>query len=165
MAGPALDKARLLAEVRARIEEDHRALLQSQRATQQGATHEEARAENDKDTRALEATYLARGLAERAVALQSASRALAGLRLRAFGEDDPIALGALVGLEDEAGATRRYLLLPEAGGLRVQLEGVEVTCLSTRSPLGRALLGKCLDDELELDTPQGRRSLCVVAVS
>lgn len=164
MLPPKLDKSRILAAVCARLERDHEALLESQRATQRGATHEEARPENDKDTRALEATYLARGLAERVTAMGEARQVLAVLPLRDFGEADPVALGALVTLEGEDGERRHYLLLPEAGGLRVEVDGLEVTCLSPRAPLGRALVGKHLDDEVELDSPQGRRVLGLVEV-
>ena len=44
------------------------ALTASQKTVQSGAIHEETRQEDPKDTRAIEATYLARGLAERVVA-------------------------------------------------------------------------------------------------
>ena len=62
----ALDKSRALARVRARISELLAGMTQSQKGTQAGAVHEETRAEDPKDTRATEASYLARGLAGRA---------------------------------------------------------------------------------------------------
>jgi len=42
----------------------------AQRTVVEGATHEENKPENDKDTRALEQSYLARGQAQRVVELQ-----------------------------------------------------------------------------------------------
>ena len=44
---------------------DLETLERAQQAAIEGATHEEAKPENDKDTRALEASYLARGQAMR----------------------------------------------------------------------------------------------------
>jgi hypothetical protein len=51
-----IDKAELLEKLRAQVTADLARAAQAQRETQQGATHEEARPENDKDTRALEAS-------------------------------------------------------------------------------------------------------------
>ena len=113
------DKAALVAAVRERLQRDLEAIVGSQKATQAGAVHGEARQEGSKDTRAIEAGYLARGLAARAEGLGDAVATLGAMRLRAFGDDDPIALTALVVLEDPDGARSRYLLLPAAGGLEI----------------------------------------------
>ena len=66
-----LDKARVLDALRLRTRQSLERLIASQQATQAGATHEETQPENDKDTRAIEATYLARGLAERVESLEN----------------------------------------------------------------------------------------------
>ena len=62
-------KQRAFAAVRERLIEELHAVARSQESTQAGAIHEETRAEDAKDTRAIEAQYLARGLAERAETL------------------------------------------------------------------------------------------------
>ncbi|HWZ89090.1 MAG TPA: hypothetical protein VNW92_09580, partial [Polyangiaceae bacterium] len=59
------DKARILSLLRARVAADLATMSAAQRAVVVGATHEENRPENDKDTRALEQSYLARGQAQR----------------------------------------------------------------------------------------------------
>ncbi|MGD8860199.1 MAG: GreA/GreB family elongation factor [Myxococcales bacterium] len=160
-----LDKAQVLAALRARVEEDLGRAMQAQKATQAGATHEEARPENDKDTRALEQTYLARGLAERVVALEEAREALRNLRLRDLGPDDPVAVGALVALEDEVGEQRSlYFITPHAGGVRIEVQGVEVATVTPRAPVGRALIGCHAGDDVRIRTPQGARELVVVEV-
>ena len=130
----------------------------AQRETQRGATHEEAKPENDKDTRALEATYLARGLAERVIALEAAVAALAGLKLRAFDAQTPIALGALVTLAPEKGPTATYFIVPAAGGLKLALGEHRLTTVTLDAPLGRALLGAYEGDEVSVQTPQGPRA-------
>ncbi len=159
-----IDKAEVLAVLRARVEADLEAVTASQQDAQAGATHEEAKSEHDKDTRATEASYLARGLAERVVQLGAEASALANLVVRSFGDDDPIALSALVTVEDDDGAERVYFITPAGGGLKVTVGGVDVSAVTSQSPLGRGLVGKQVDDDVELATPDGVRSMTITAV-
>lgn len=154
-----LDKAEALRVLRELVAQDLARAIDAQLETQRGATHEEAKPENDKDTRALEATYLARGLAERVAALENASGALAALKLRDFGADAPIALGAIVILSAEQGPPARYFVVPAAGGLKLQVGGRALTTITPEAPLGRALLGAYEGDEVTVQTPQGARTL------
>src|SRR5438105_1526107 len=94
----------------------------AQRDAQKAATHEEAKPENDKDTRALEQSYLARGQAERVLALERSDNALEFLGLRAC---ERVALGAIVEL-DHDGARSVYFLAPVGGALRATIDGVTV---------------------------------------
>ncbi len=161
---PGLDKRAVLVALRERVERDLAALTSSQEATQKGATHEEARPESDKDTRAIEPSYLARGLAKRVGELQSARSLLANLALPAFAPADPIALSALVTTKDEDEKTERFFLAPAGGGLRLGVRGGTVGLVTPEAPLGEALVGKRAGDDVELETPQGLRVLTVVAI-
>ena len=127
------------------------AMRASAEETRRGATHEESRAENDKDTRGLEATYLARGQAMRVEELESAASALRFLDLRSFGRDDPIGPGAIVtlSLDDDSRAT--YFVVPVEGGMKVRIEDLEVQLVASAAPLGRALLGKQVGDGFILE--------------
>ncbi|MEO1174760.1 MAG: hypothetical protein AAFX94_22310, partial [Myxococcota bacterium] len=80
----------------------------SRRATDtaEGATHEESRPENPKDTRGLEASYLAHGLAKRSAALEEDMRVLRNLPTQRFDKESLIASGAWVTLEDDGVITR-----------------------------------------------------------
>ena len=127
----------------------------------EGATHPEAKAENEKDTRGLEQSYLARGVAQRVAELEAAVADVTRLELRAFGPEAPVALGALVTV-DEDGVEHRFFLAPGGGG-SVLAGGVQV--VTTSSPLGRALLGKRPDDEVEVKLPGKTRSLVIAAIS
>ncbi len=164
-----IDKERVLEALRRQVAEDLQAITRSQQASHQGATHEESRAENAKDTRALESTYLARGLAERVAELRNAATALATLVTRHYDPDEEIGLAALVTLELERGDAEpqieHYFITSLAGGLQLEIAGHEVVTLTPRSPLGRALLGKCSDDEVEFRTPQGPRVGTVLSVA
>ncbi len=159
------DKLALLDTLRQRIAHDLSAATASQKDAHSGATHEEAKPENDKDTRALEASYLARGLAKRVHELELAAVQLAAFRPRSFTADEAIALGALVTVTDEADDERSYFLAPAGGGLELDLHGERIAVITSGSPLGRALIGKHLDDELDLRTPRGVRNLHITELS
>jgi transcription elongation GreA/GreB family factor len=127
------------------------------------ATHEEARPENDKDTRALETSYLARGQAQRVVELEQAERQVRFMTLRDFGPDDPIDLSALVELESD-GARTWYLIAPAAGGHSVSHAGLTIDVLTPEAPLGRALIGRVSGEDLELRLGPRVRELSILQV-
>jgi transcription elongation GreA/GreB family factor len=148
-----IDKRALLELLRAKLEADLHNSAASQNAAQAGATHDETRQEDPKDTRAIEATYLARGLAERVERMRESVAVFARLEVADFGPEDPIAVTALVALEDESGAESIYFLVPYAAGETLELDGTTIRTLTPGSPLGRALIGKHVDDEVELELP------------
>jgi transcription elongation GreA/GreB family factor len=152
-----MDKPALIRALCAQLEAEIARATESAEHTRKGATHEEARPENDKDTRALEASYLARGQAQRVVDLQVALKQVQFMETRSFGEDDPIDLSALVQLaaDDE---TRWYLIAPAGGGNKLKLGGTLVDVLTPQAPLGRALIGRQVGDEITLPGVHGGRS-------
>ncbi len=138
----------------------------AQRSTQEGAVHPEARAENSKDTRATEASYLARGLAKRTEELANVQRRLDSLS--SPHEVDEVAVPSLVCVRSErAGGDdedEHYLVVPAGGGTRFALHGTSVLAITPASPLGRALLGLMVGDELpSAVSPDGLR--VVVSIS
>lgn len=159
-----IDKASLIAAAIARLRSDAETLRESARQTREGAVHEESRAENDKDTRGLEASYLARGQAARVEEMEEAAARLRFLELRAFPPDAPIGLSAVVTVAVDD-AEQRYFLVPVAGGLRVEVDGVEVQLLTPASPLGRALVDKRRGDDFELRLRGRLREYEIVAVA
>ncbi|HTL37228.1 MAG TPA: hypothetical protein VL326_29040 [Kofleriaceae bacterium] len=153
MAG---SKATLKTELLTLLEAQLASARAAHEAAAAAATHEESRAENDKDTRGLEQSYLARGHAQRVGELENAVAVTQTFVPRSFGEGDAIALGALVDIEDD-GKPKRLFLAPHGGG--IELAG-GITVVTPTSPLGRALLGRRLDDEIEM----GKRVLLVNAL-
>ncbi|MEL6340724.1 MAG: GreA/GreB family elongation factor [Myxococcota bacterium] len=131
----------------------------------EGATHEESRPEGPKDTRGLETSYLARGLAERATELQAEIRTLRFLQIGRFDAKTPVSLGACIELEDDEGDRRVVALLPCAGGLEIKLDDAKIRIVTPRSPLGSAVLGKRVGDEIELRVPDGLRSFFITSVT
>jgi transcription elongation GreA/GreB family factor len=136
-------------------------LERAQLAVQEAATHDEAKPENDKDTRALEQSYLARGQARRVLELRGAVSRVEAMVLRGFDESQPIALGALVSIE-EGDQTQTVFLAPEGGGRRLSKGSVQV--VTPESPLGRALLGKFVGDECAVRVGARLRELVIAAV-
>ncbi len=69
---------------------------------------------------------------------------------------DTVGLGSRVELEDlEGGGSTEYeIVVPE------EVDG-SANRISLSSPLGRALIGKAKDDDIEVQTPRGRRSYLV----
>lgn len=129
-------------------------------AAVEGATHGEARAENDKDTRGLEQSYLARGQAQRVEQLATALAAIEAVPWRDFAAGDAIDLGALV-TADEDGVEQHFLVAPQGGGITLS-GGVQV--VTPRSPLGRALLKARAGDTVEVQRPGGVRELVLRTV-
>src|SRR5690349_5766847 len=86
-----------------KLAEDAAIAAETAEATRKDATHAEAKPENDKDTRALEQSYLARGQAMRAEALVEEREVLRFMPLPALADDAPVQSGALIELEDDDG--------------------------------------------------------------
>ena len=72
---------------------------------------------------------------------------------------DKIFFGATVTIEDEEGITMTYQIVgedevdPKAGKI------------SWASPFGKALLGRCIDDEVVVKRPAGNKVYIVIAIS
>lgn len=155
-----LDKRALRDELARIIAADLDTRERAHRAAREGATHEEARAENDKDTRALEQSYLARGEAVRVEQLRTALAEVQAMPLRPFRDGERAALGALVTLEED-GEELAFWLAPHGGGTRLA-GGVQV--LTPTSPLGRAILGKVAGDDISVAVAGRTRELSIVRV-
>lgn len=163
MARMAIDKREMTRALCALLEQEIVRATETAERTRAGATHEEARPENDKDTRALEQTYLARGQAQRVVDLQEALKLVTFMEVRAFGPDDAIGLSALIQLE--AGDEERWVLLaPAGGGRKLAADGGSVDVVTPESPLGKALAGRYEGDEFTLRTGNRTKEFVIVAV-
>ena len=153
-----LSKKTLKAELVRTLEATLATLEAAHADTREAATHDEAKPENDKDTRALEQSYLARGQAMRIEALKAG---LAAVGTMSLAVTEVARSGALLALEDEAGDTVRYFLAPEGGGTKL---GGGVQVVTPVSPLGASLMGKREGEEVELKLAGKSRQLTVLSV-
>jgi len=139
------------------------AIAASQQA-HDSATHSENIAANRYDTLALEAAYLAHGQSMRITELKQSIALYQHFQRPTFTERSSIQLGALVCIEDDQGLRRRLLLAPAAGGLSVDTEHGPVQIITPTAPLGQALVGKCIDDEVGLRISERQESFRIVAI-
>lgn len=112
------------------------------------ATSEESKQEGQYDTRATEASYLARGQAERVTALRRL-RDWLGTVDRKSGPER-VGLGSLVQLEDND----EWHFVAPAGGTRCTVQSQLVRLTSLDSPIGRAMAGLEEGDDFEVNTPR-----------
>jgi transcription elongation GreA/GreB family factor len=140
------------------------AIAQAAKDAAKGATHEENRAEGDKDMRATEQSYIARGQAMRAEELAEHLQRLENLEIRAFSEEEAIAPGALVRVLVD-GSERLFLMVPWGGGTEISVEDTKITVITPASPVGRALLGRRLGDEFELSVKGTMREWEIEAIA
>lgn len=149
-SGESVDKSELVRELLELLTREVLALEETHRETRAGATHEEAKPENDKDTRALEQSYLARGQALR---IQELREVIARVRSTGLSEShsEAVTLGSLVTVHDEADdVARTFLLMPGGGGSRLAESHGLVLVVTPESPWGRALLGAKVGDSREV---------------
>jgi transcription elongation GreA/GreB family factor len=157
-----MNKTALLQEIINTLEADLLTLTVAAKTAHAAATHDECAPDNKYDTTALEASYIAQGQANRAQEIRSALADYRNLELHDFCPDSQIRLTALTTLEADDGTERIVFLGPAAGGLRISIADQECVVITPEAPLGRALLGKCCDDEIQLGKSNDARSYLII---
>lgn len=143
------DKARVHAALAKALADALAAMASVAEDTRRGATHEENRSEGDKDMRATEQSYVARGQAMRTEQLAEDASRFTTVPVRRFGPDDPIGIGCLVRarIDDEP---RVFFVCAQGGGTELVIDGLTIAVLTPASPAGKAIMGKQTGDEVEL---------------
>jgi transcription elongation GreA/GreB family factor len=159
-----MDKFLLQQQVLERLAEDLLQAEQAMRVAHETATHEENIAENKYDTLGLEAAYLATGQARRAEAIRQAMANWRQFRPRPYDASKGIQLGALVCLIDSDDKQQQLFLGPDGGSMKLVSGAQLVQVISSDSPLGRAMLGKCEGDEVSIQVARIRQQFEVLRV-
>ncbi|MCX2983443.1 transcription elongation factor GreAB [Halieaceae bacterium IMCC14734] len=128
------------------------------------ATHSENIAANKYDTLAVEAAYLAHGQSMRIAELKQSIALYQNFQRPTFNAHATIQTGALVCIEDDEGQQRRFLIGPAAGGLSIDGEQGLIQVVTPTAPLGQALMGKRVDDEVDWEINQRKESSIIVAI-
>jgi hypothetical protein len=153
--------------VAAFIEQLERDLLTSKaaaQATYEAATHEESKAENEYDTRGLEASYLAGAQAKRAAEIDEVLSLFRNLPFKIFASSDSVQSTALVQV-DLDGKRSTLLLMPKGGGERLNFNGEAIQIVTPNSSLGEALLGLRVGDVAEVEVGDHVRECEVLAIA
>ncbi len=161
---PLPDKATVHAHLLTALERALAAMARAAEASREGAVHEESRSEGDKDMRATEQSYLARGQAMRVEDLAEQVQRFAVTPVARFASGGAIAPGALVGARVD-GAPRVLFVALQGGGVTLDVDGVEVTVVTPASPVGRALVGLRVGDVVELPGRGGLREWEIEAMA
>lgn len=140
-----MDKKKLVAEICKQLEKDLVALKAAAMETYAAATGAESRPENEYDTRALEASYLAGAQAQRVLDIEASLNVYKILEIKQFTDKTPIATTALVEL-DLDGKKSFVFLVPTRGGNNINFESKSIQVISPQSPLGEALIGLKVGD-------------------
>lgn len=146
MANP--DKQQILNAMIARLQADVLILEQAVQVARDTATHADCLGSSKYETMGLEASYLAQGQGTRLLDVERALEYF--LRLHVIPSEPAIGLSSLVALDDEAGHQQLLWLATEAGGLKVQHNTLNITVITPKAPLGHALMGKTMHDEVEI---------------
>lgn len=150
----------LLVEMRAALA----AMAKSARDAADGATHVENRSEGDKDMRATEESYVARGKAMRTEELADELARAESSAFRAYVAADPIGPGALVRVMVDD-APRVFLVSAYGGGRALKMDGIEITVVAPATPVGTALVGKRVGDDFELAVRGAMREWVIDAIA
>ena len=139
--------ARFIELQEAKLQQHHRAAGDAFK----GATDSEVKSESKYDTRAIEASYLARGHALQIDGLTQELHALKNFQPALYQPGQAIGLGSLVVL-NSATETYAYYLLPACGGIDTTAiydkTPIEVTGLTLDAPIAQTLEGLTKGDKL-----------------
>lgn len=122
--------------------------------TRDAAINEESKSEDKHDTRSIEAGYLAGAQRKRVVEIKELITYFKCLKTKTFSTTDLVSATALIALETEA-KLFNYFLVPQGGGLEVQIESskmapIKIFTITPQTPLGETLLGRRKGDLLSL---------------
>ena len=130
------------------------------------AVHEQSKPENQYDTLALEAAYLAHGQSVRAAELQRQMTLLKQLKFTVHAPGSAVVVGSIIQLKEAVSTRVQWLwVLPVCGGLELQGEGVAITSVTPDAPLGQKILGCYKGDEITLRLGGNVKSYEIMAVS
>ncbi len=147
-----MNKNQVLQQLQVLLETTYQGAVDAAQRAHETATSDENVAENKYDTLALEAAYLAQGQSLRVEQCKADIDAfnMLALKITEMAPRETVELGCLVLLFDQQDQQKWLFLGPAAGGLKVQIGVKEVIVVTAESPLGRAILGKQVDDEVSV---------------
>jgi hypothetical protein len=158
-----MTKKELISAFIVQLENDLMVMKNAARAAHEAATNEESKPENEYDTRALEASYLAGAQAQRAAEIDEVLALFRNLSFKDFSPHESIQATALVDV-DVDGHKNRLLLMPKGGGVKLPVDGTMVQIVTPQSSLGEALLGLKVGDVAEYEVGKNSRECEILSI-
>jgi transcription elongation GreA/GreB family factor len=170
-----VNKKELLQPLLRHLQQEIDATLNAVNEAHALASHEQSKPENQYDTLALEAAYLAHGQSERIAELQRQFMLLDHFEFSECNDDSRIAVGALVRIEEAGcdGHKQQWLwLLPVAGGVLLKFEnknkdnnsdeGIAIRTITPEAPLAKTLVGHYVGDEVVLSLGHKKKQFEII---
>ncbi len=152
MSESGIDKAGLLREVIAQVEETLRRLESGYAVAKQATLDSPHVMKSKREVTGIESSYLANGLAQKIQERQGWLRTLQKLDLPNV--PTQAALGCVVGVGPSEGGPVEslYFILPVCGGMEIPVDDRKriVRVVTPGSPVAGELIGKALGDEVQL---------------
>jgi len=146
-----VNKQNLLKQLLEQLQQEIDATMAAVNEAHALASHEQSKPENQYDTLALEAAYLAHGQSERIAELQRQILLLNHFEFVDYDESSRISVGALVFIEDENNESQWLWLLPIAGGIVLTSGDLLVRTITPEAPLAKKLVGNYIDEQFVLN--------------
>lgn len=146
-----MNKKALIQYITRQISDELSAITRAAKNTYDVAINEDNKPENKYDTRALEASYLAGAQAKRVADMNEVLAIFENLPIKDFSNHSLIERTALVEVSHKDKVSF-VLIMPKGGGQSVIFEGQSVQVITAESPLGQALMGRKVGEEVEVQT-------------
>jgi transcription elongation GreA/GreB family factor len=169
-----VNKKELLQQLLSHLQQEINATLNAVNEAHALASHEQSKPENQYDTLALEAAYLAHGQSERIAELQRQFMLLDHFELSDCNDNSRIAVGALVRIEDAGDDDKQQWLwlLPVAGGVLLKFENknkdnngdesIAIRTITPEAPLAKTLVGSYVGDEVVLNLGHKKKQFEII---
>lgn len=149
-----INKQAVIADIVSQLQQELALALVAADNAHKAATDDQSVAETQYDTLAIEQSYLAEGQSRRVEEIRQAIKSFEGFQFDLADEQKTVLQGSLVQLEQDIAMQQWFFVAPAAGGYRCKIVDcdviVNITVITLQSPMGSALLGKELDDEVNL---------------
>lgn len=156
-----MNKQIILSEILKILEEEYLIINNASKTAYEAATHEESKAEDQYDTRGLEASYLAQAQSVRAGEIQKSIKVLKELTLTTFTNSDSVRPGALIELLQDKHPFWIFFL-PAGAGVNVSQSGTKIAVVTTTSPFGNEIRGKKSGDSFEFSAKGNPREYEII---
>jgi len=159
-----MDKKKLIESIISQLEVELSAAKATAKISREAATNEESRPENEYDTRALEASYLAGAQSKRVVEIEDVITVYKFVQIKNFRADEAISSTALVEVELD-GKSSYLFVMSKGGGLNFKFEGKNIQIVTPNSPLGETLLGLHAGDTASVEIGATVKDYDIISVS
>lgn len=164
-----MTKITILSQLIAHLELKLGEAIHSAKQAHLDAINDQSKAETQYDTLAIESAYLAEGQSKRVsdyqqqlIYLKQAVHQVNGTPSNSSPQST-VNLGSLV-LVEQHDVQQYFFILSVGAGFTSALDTLKVTVISPHSPIGQALLGAQVNDEVQVSLGGSSLSYCIVSV-